>query len=72
MAYEGSRTELRGNLNLDCGEEPVKKTQVTREGWDRIKTRGQEGGKCWDAAERGHGYQAYKKSHQPKSQDFPE
>lgn len=32
MAYERSRTGLKGNVNLEGGEEPVKETQVMREG----------------------------------------
>lgn len=61
MVYEGSRTGLKGNLNLEGGEEPMKETQMMRGGEDRIKSRGQEGGRCWDAAERGHGHQDCKK-----------
>lgn len=60
MAYDGSRTGLKGNLNLEGGgEEP--KTQMMRGGEDRMKSRGQEGGRCRDAAGRGHGHQDCKK-----------
>lgn len=61
MAYEGSRTGLKGNLNLEGGEERIKETQMMRGGEDRIKSRGQEGGRCWDAAGRDHGHQDCKK-----------